>query len=471
MPTPSPDEMAFLPAVELARLVARKEVSPVEAVTLFLERIERLDGKLNSVVTLDAERALAVAREQESVAGTEGAPPLLGVPILVKDLAMTAGLRTTYGTATLAAFVPGVDDTHIGRLRQAGLIVLGKTNVPEWGTLAFTESALLGPCRNPWDLARTPGGSSGGAAAAMAAGLTPVAHGSDGAGSIRIPASNCGLFGLKPSRGRITKAPLYGDGLLGFGTPAALSRYVADAAALVDAMRGYEPGDPYWAPDPRHPYVEDVRRDPPQLRIGLVDTAPWATFDACALVALQEAAALFERLGHTVEEAALPIDDRLRRDFQIAWTAALAANPIDHTTFEPYNAAIAQSARGYSAAQLLQATASLQQRSCAIVQASSAYDAVCCPTLTRPPLEIGELAGLDARALTDALAGYIGLTPLANVTGQPSMSLPVHWTEQEHPLPMGVMVTGRPADEATLFQLAGQVERATDWAARRPPVS
>jgi amidase len=464
-----PDNLAFAPAVELARLVADRALSPVETVTLFSNRIARFDGELNSVVTLDAERALAAAREQERLAGTKDAPPFLGIPILIKDLNLTEGLRTTCGTATMANFVPSFDEAHIAKLRRAGFLILGKTNVPEWGTLPFTESALLGPCRNPWDLAHTPGGSSGGAAAAMAAGLTPVAHGSDGAGSIRMPASNCGVFGLKPARGRITKAPLYGDGLMGFSTPGPITRHVIDAAALLDVMRGYELGDPYWTPDPPRPYVEQARTDPPPLRIGLVNTAPWATFEATTLTALGQAAQLFTQLGHNVEPCTLPVSERMLHEFQIVWSAGVATNPADHTTFEPLNAEFAQQGMTVSAASLLQTRMSLQQQSYAIVRASAGFDVVCCPTLARPPLKIGELADLGGQAMLDALAGYMALAPIANITGLPAMSLPLHWTEAG--LPVGVMVMGRPADETTLFQLAGQVQRAQDWSTRRPPIS
>lgn len=464
-----PDDLAFVPAVQLAQLVADRAVSPVEAVTLFCDRIDRLDGELNSVVTLDAERALATARQQERLAGTEGAPPFLGIPILIKDLTLTKGLRTTYGTATMASFIPDIDEEHVAKLRRAGFIILGKTNVPEWGTLPFTESALLGPCRSPWDPAHTPGGSSGGAAAAMAAGLIPVAHASDGAGSIRIPASNCGVLGLKPARGRVTKAPLYGEGLMSFGVVGPIARHTVDAAALLDVLRGYHPGDPHWAPDPPQPYAIQASIDPPRLRVGLVDTAPWATFEATTLTALQRAASLFEELGHLVEPCALPLSERLPLDFQAAWSAGLAANPAEHATFEPFNAQIARSGAQISAARLLQVKASLEQQSSAIVRASMAFDVVCCPTLTRPPLKVGELAGLHEQAMLDALAGYLALAPVPNITGQPAMSLPLHWTDDE--LPVGVMVIGRPADEATLLQLAGQVQRAQDWAARRPRVS
>jgi amidase len=464
------DSLAFRPAVELAGLVARREVSPVDVVGLFAERIERLDGRLNSVVTLDAERALALAKQQEALAGTDAAPPFLGVPILVKDLTMTAGLRTTSGNKALADHVPDFDDAHVTSLRTAGFVVLGKTNVPEWGTLPITESALLGPCRNPWNPEFTPGGSSGGAAAAAAAGLTPVAHGSDGAGSIRIPASNCGLFGIKPSRGRVTKAPLYGDGPVSFSTAGPLARTVADAAALLDVLRGPVHGDPFWAPEPDRPYAEDARQDPPRLHIGLVEAAPWAPYSPVAEEALRVAAELFERLGHRVEPCTLPLKDRLRRDFRTAWTVGLAANPVPPQTFEPYNAELARRGLELRAVDLLDATTSLQQQAAAIVQATNAFDAVCLPTLTGRTLRVGALASLlddPDRTLTE-LEGYVGLTPVANITGQPSMALPLH---TDGDLPFGVTVTGRPADESTLFRLAGQTERATGWPSARPPVS
>lgn len=465
------DELAFAPAVTLARLVSERRVSPVELVELFLQRIERFDGALNSIVTLDAEGALRAARAALASAGGDQAPPFAGVPIAVKDLHLTEGLRTTFGTRSLAGFVPDFDEEHVARIRRAGFIVVGKTNVPELGTLPFTESELLGPCRSPWDLARTPGGSSGGAAAALAAGLVPVAHGSDGAGSIRIPASNCGLVGLKPARGRVSNAPLFGDLAGGLTTAGALARHVVDAAGLLDAMRGYAAGDPHWAPEPARPYVDEISTDPGRLRVGLVTTSPLATFGADAVAAAEAAARLLEDLGHCVEPFELPVGERLRHDFETVWAAGLAALPVDEATLEPFNAALARRGRQQSAAGFLQALTSLQAQSRVIVGASLAYDVVACPTLTRPPLRVAELAGLggDAQAMLDALAGYVGFAPVANITGQPAVSLPLHASGEG--LPVGVMFTGRPADEATLFRLAAQLERATGWAARRPPVS
>lgn len=462
------ETLLFSPAVELARLVGERAVSPVELTELALRRIEALDDRLNSVVTVDPDGALAAARAGERAAGTPDAPPLLGVPVAIKDLHLTAGLRTTFGTASLAGFVPDVDEESVARIRRAGCVVLGKTNVPELGTLPVTEPVLHGPCRNPWEPTRTPGGSSGGAAAAVAAGLLPVAHGSDGAGSLRIPASNCGLVGLKPTRGRVSHGPLQGDGGFGLGSIGPVARYTADAAALLDAMRGYADGDPYWAPDPDRPFRAEVDRDPPPLRVGMVTAARLFTFSPGAVAVVEDAAALLEELGHRVESFALPVDEAFRNSFETVWAARLAAAPVDPSGFEPYNAALAERGRSFDAVAVLRAIQALQLASRRIVGESSRFDVVIFPTLTRPPLAIGELDGLDLSATLDALVGYVGYAPVANVTGQPSVSLPLGEVDG---LPLGVTATGRPGDEATLLALSGQLERATGWPDRRPVIS
>lgn len=459
--------LAFAPAVELARMVRAKEVSPVELVDGCLDRIERLDGRLNSIVTVD-ERARDTARAAEARAGEEDTPAFHGVPIAVKDLHLTEGLRTTFGTSSLAQFVPTFDEENVRRIRGAGFVILGKTNVPELGSVSVTESRLLGPCRNPWDTTRTPGGSSGGAAAALAAGLVPVSHGSDGGGSIRIPAAHCGVFGLKPARGRISHAPLFGDRLAGLGTTGPISRHVEDAAALLDVMAGYVPGDPYWAPPPARPFVEETRTDPHVLRIGLVTTWPLTDFHPDAVAATQSAARLLEDLGHRVEEVGLPVDPGVVEHFKVVWTAGVAAAPIDPATLEPFNAGLHERGQAHSAARLLQAVTALQLVARDIVHASLPYDVVVSPTMSEPPLPIGTMDGLAVDARFDRETAYVGLTPLANITGQPSMNLPLGWSDAG--LPLGVMATGRPGDEATLLRLAGQVQRHADWSVHRPPV-
>ena len=261
-------DLAFLPATEQARLVREGHVSSVELAELYLERIARIDPELNSFVTVRGEEALDDARAADAA---RDAAPFRGVPIAIKDLTATAGIRTTYSSRAFADNIPDFDTAVVRRLREAGFVILGKTNTPEFGTVAFTESELNGATRNPWNPERTPGGSSGGAAAALAAGLVPLAHGTDGGGSIRIPASCCGVFGLKPSRGRVSTAPF--SSLEGLSTSGPITRSVADAAALLDVLAGYEPGDPWWAPPPERPFAEEPGAPVGRLRIAVTADA------------------------------------------------------------------------------------------------------------------------------------------------------------------------------------------------------
>lgn len=467
------DDLAFASACELARRVRDGELSPVEIVDGYLERIERLNGQLGSYVALAPERARQEARAAEARVGGAEALPFDGVPIGVKDLQCTQDVTTTFGTASMADFIPDVDEEHVARLRRAGFIVLGKTNVPEWGTVPVTESRLHGPARNPWDLERTPGGSSGGAAAGLAAGLMPVAHGSDGAGSIRIPASHCGLVGLKPSRGRVSLAPLFGDKLAGLVTPGVLARHVEDAAAVLDVMRGYAAGDPYWAPEPDRPYAVEAATDPGRLRLGLVTSTPIAELGAENVAATEAAARLLENLGHTVEPLELPVPAELTDPFKVLWQSGIAALPVEPEELEAFNAHHLRQGRATGAHELMRAISSLQAASRTIVRTSLTYDAVISPTMAQPPVPLGAFADLDPDPAFGAAADHVGLTPVANITGQPSLSLPLGWTvtSPAPDLPLGVMVTGRPADEATLLRLAGQLESAVGWTADRPPMA
>jgi amidase len=284
--------LAFESALEQAELIRRRELSSEELVRLYLERIEALDPQLNAFVTVCAEQALAEARSPRP-------GPFSGVPLPIKDLTDTQGIRTTRSSRAFAEDVPDFDAAVVGRLRGAGFVVLGKTNTPEFGLIPLTHSELNGTCRNPWDISRTPGGSSGGAAAAVAAGLAPAAHGSDGGGSIRIPASCCGLYGLKPSRGRVSPAP-YGD-LYGLSSSGSITRTVADTAALLDVIAGNEPGDPYLCPPPARPFLDEVGAEPGRLRIAVTTTPPLDTeVDPICATAAREAAELLASLGHEV---------------------------------------------------------------------------------------------------------------------------------------------------------------------------
>ncbi|MFO7573005.1 MAG: amidase, partial [Gaiellaceae bacterium] len=423
---------------------------------------------LNAYVTVRAEEALAEARAAD--AAPSGAP-FHGVPIAIKHLTPTAGARTTFSSRAYAEFVPDFDMAVVRRIREAGFVIIGKTNTPEFGTTAFTESELNGATRNPWSLDRTPGGSSGGAAAALAAGLTPIAHGSDGGGSIRIPASCCGVFGMKPSRGRISSAPF--GSLEGLATAGPLSRSVRDAAALLDVMTGYEPGDPWWAPPPDRPFADEVDEPAGRLRIAVTRDPPISTPVApeCS-EALDAAAELLSELGHDVVERTPPWRDAdLVHTFITVWQVGPALQPIDDPALmTPLNRGLVESARACSAADYARAVAALQALARRIVTFWGEHDVVLTPTLALPPVPIGwqeAVAGPIEQLLRNA--EFTPFTAVVNLTGQPAISLPLYWSAEG--LPIGVHAIGPPAGDAVLLRLAAQLEQARPWADRRPPVS
>lgn len=460
------DELAFATALDLAARLRAGDVSSVEVTELYLERIERLDPELNAYVTVDADRALAAAR-----APAEG--PFSGVPIPIKDLTSTAGLRTTFSCRPFAEHVPDFDAAVVRRIRDAGFVILGKTNTPELGTIAMTESELNGDCRNPWDRTRTPGGSSGGAAAALAAGLCPVAHGSDGGGSIRTPASCCGLVGLKPSRGRVSPAP-FGSGSLGLGTSGPIARTVRDAAALLDVMAGPEPGDSYFAPPPERPFLAEADAAQGRLRIAVTADPPSPVpVDPTCVAALESAARLLEELGHDVFERMPPWQtDEVIVHFIRVWQVGPATSGVDDLSqLEPINRMLAESARTTPSPQHASSIMELQQIARRTVSFWNDVDVVVTPTLALQPVPIGwTWKGTDGdphRAFA-AQTLFTPFTPLVNVTGQPAMSLPLSWSEGG--LPIGVQLIGRPFGEATLIRLASQLEQARPWHDRRPPI-
>lgn len=460
-------ELAFLPALEQARLVREREVASTELVALSLERIERLDPSLNAFVTVCGELALESARACDA---TPSESPFHGAPIAVKDLAATAGIRTTYSSRAYAEYVPDFDSAVVRRLREAGFVIVGKTNTPEFGTVAVTESDLNGATRNPWNVELTPGGSSGGAAAAVAAGLVPIAHATDGGGSIRIPASCCGLFGLKPSRGRVSSAPF--GSLEGLSTAGPLTRSVADAAALLDVLAGYEPGDPYWAPPPERPFAITAQERPPRLRVAITSTPPVDTpVDAECMRALDDAATLLADLGHDVQEATPPWrEPDLFRHFIAVWQVGPALHPVDPELMTPLNRGLVESAAATSSADYARAVASLQLLARRIVGFWSETDIVLTPTLALPPVPIGWQNEVDD-PIEQLLRNteFTPFTAVANLTGQPAMSLPLHWSQAG--VPIGVQAIGPPAGDALLLSLAAEIEAARPWADRRPPVS
>ncbi len=463
-PRPLSDELAFSSALELAARVRAREVTPVELVELYLERIERIDPQLNAFVTVDPDGALARAREPLS-------GPFAGVPIPIKDLSETAGLRTTYSCRAFADNVPQWDSGAVRRLRTAGFVVIGKTNTPEFGTIAVTESELNGACRNPWDLTRTPGGSSGGAAAAVAAGLAPVAHGSDGGGSIRNPASCCGLVGLKASRGRVSPAPV-NAGLLGLGTQGALTRTVRDTAALLDVLAGAEPGDFFEAPAPERPFAEEPGRPPGRLRVAVTTTPPVdVTVHPDCAAAASACAAVLEELGHEVCDAAPPWrDEDVVPDFLIVWQAWTSLWPVDRRHVEPIDRALMEDAAATSSTRLTHAVARLQDLARRVILFWNDVDVVVTPTLALPPVPVGwAFDGTDdPRTQFARFIDFTPFTPLVNVTGQPAISLPLGESDG---VPVGVQLIGPSNGEALLLRLAAQVEEARPWADRRPPVA
>jgi amidase len=461
-------ELAFASALEQADLVRSRDVSPVELVTGYVERIDGLNPRLNAYVTVCGDEALAEARRAEAATGE--LPAFHGVPLPIKELTDTAGIRTSYSSRAFAEHVPVADAAVVRRLREAGFIVIGKTNAPEFGSIPVTESELHGACRNPWNTELTPGGSSGGAAAAVAAGLAPAAHGTDGGGSIRIPASCCGLLGLKPARGRVSNAP-YVDGSLALGGSGPIARTVADAAALLDAMAGYEWGDPSWAPPPQRPFLEEVGTEPSRLRVALATAPPVdVPVDPACVRAAHEAAALLDDLGHHVDEATPDWrSDEFQPLFLRVWQTGPAMYPADPQLLEPLNRAFVERAHETSSVEYGQAVMRLQ-RSCRPILAFWAdYDIVLTPTLALPPVPIGWLfEGDDPWHWIDRAIRFTPFTPLVNVLGLPAVSLPLSQTDDGAPI--GVQLIGRPADEATLLRVSAQVERARPWRDRRPPV-
>ena len=464
-------------ALEQAAAVRAGELSAAELVEASLGAIDRRNGEVNAVVTVVDERA----RQEAARVPAGDERPLAGVPIVVKDLTqLTEGVRTTFGSEALADFVPRFDTALVRKLRAAGAIMVGKTNTPELGILPTTEPRLFGPTRNPWDTSRTSGGSSGGSAAAVAAGMTAFAHGSDGGGSIRIPASCCGLVGLKPSRGRISNAPLVpspsaisGDGFLTWT--------VADTALGLDVGAGYEWGDMSWPPPPGGRFADAASREPGRLRVGFTTVAPnGVDVHPECVAATQQAAKLLESLGHDVEEAAPAWDAQQFIDtFVTVWITelgttvrnlgSLAGHPLDLERLEPLTRAMHDAAHETTAVEAFAALTRLRAFSRAVVGWWAEHDVLLTPTLAQPPLELGSLEPDRGEPVLSVLTGksaaFVPFTPPLNVTGQPAVSLPLH--QSADGLPIGVQLVGPPAGEELLLSLAGQLEQAAPWSDRR----
>jgi len=438
-------------------------VSARELAEETIARIEATNPELNFLVTDCFEQALATEPRDG---------PFGGVPMLVKDLNETAGVRTTFSSRAFADYVPAADSAVVRRIKDAGFIVLGKSNTPEFGSTCVTESVLNGACRNPWDPERTPGGSSGGAAAAVAAGVMPLAHGSDGGGSIRIPASCCGLFGIKPSRGRVSPAP-YVSGSLELSQSGPLSVSVRDAAAFLDALAGYEPGDAHWATPPERPFLDEVGADPGRLRIAFTAEPPIPfDVDPRVVAVARDAADALAALGHEVVDGGPQwSDETLLSGFAKLWQVGPALFPVaDPALLEPLNRELARVAHETSSVVFAQAVAGLQRLARRIVSFWNDVDIVLTPGLAKLPVPIGWIFEPDDPWEQFRRGGeFTPFTPIVNITGQPAATVPFGVVDG---LPVGVQLIGPPAGEAMLFRLAAQLEEAHPWAERlAAPVS
>jgi amidase len=464
-----------LTALEQAAAVRAREVSPTELVEHFLARIEALDAGIGAFITVTADQARAAAtRADQAVVDGTDLPSLHGVPTAIKDLNNTAGVRTTFGSAVLADFVPDVDDAVVIALRDAGTISLGKTNTPEFGFPCYTDNDVVGPARCPWDPALLAGGSSGGAAAAVAAGLLPFAQGSDGGGSIRIPAGINGLFGIKPSRGRVSNGP-YNSEVTALGVQGPLARTVRDAAAMLDAMAGPVTGDPFWAPPPPagESFLGYADRPPGRLRIGryLDSGMPGAELDPEVRAAFEDASALLASLGHEVEDLpAPPLTEGVFPAFEVVWALSGTTLPVPEAAvprLRPLTRFLRERGLGLSARDAMEAMFTLRLFSRRFLQATAGYDVLLSPICTLTPRPVGWFDGDgDGAADFERQKRYAAFPAVYNVTGQPAVSMPLWWTASG--LPIGTMLVGRPADEATLISLAAQMEEARPWAHRHP---
>jgi len=495
----TPDDYDRHDGLGLAELVARGEVTPAELCEEAIRRAESLNPRLNAIVT----PMYDIGRKTASGPLEDG--PFRGVPFLLKDILHAwAGVPMSHGSAALRDYVPDYDSEIVRRFRAAGLVVLGKTNTPEFALMGVTEPEAFGPTRNPWNPEYTPGGSSGGSAAAVAAGIVPLASATDGGGSIRIPAACCGLFGLRPSRGRVPVGPAQAEVWDGASSDHVLTRTVRDSAAMLDAIRGPDDGAPYRVAPPERPYLEEVRRDPGHLRIGFNTTSPLGldVHPECVR-AVEETAQLLEDLGHRAEPAAPDVDGPgLAKSYMTMYFGQVAADIRELIErvgrgptlggLEPATRALGLLGQTVSAGDYVAAKRRWNDFGRAMGTFYRSYDLYLTPTLAQPPARIGELQPSTAERFATRVINALGLgrvllasgvvdklaseglsrtpfTQLANLAGLPAMSLPLHWTADG--LPCGVQFIAPMADEATLFRLAGQLEQARPWFDRRPDMS
>jgi amidase len=486
------DEFSAYDAVGLSELVRKGEVQPAELVEAVIQRIELVNPKLNAVILKMYDEAREVAKREYagSARSRRAGRGFGGVPFLLKDvLAEYQGTPFHEGSRGIKGYVSKIDSELVRRQKAGGLIIVGKTNTPEFAQLPTTEPQLTGPTANPWNPALMAGGSSGGAAAAVASRIVPMAHGNDGGGSIRIPASCCGVFGLKPTRARNPVGPLFGDGLSTLACEHALTRTVRDSAALLDVTSGPELGDPYWAPPRERMYLKEVNRDPGRLKIGFLLSVPegWndeTGFDPDCEAAVRDAARLCGELGHEVEEIA-PKDlsyPELYRVFGSLWVCLLGRfvayweaelgkkltqDQLEPTTWAAYQLGLKRTGADYLGAL---ERAQRFSRKLARWYHEGGYDMLLTPTMRIRPTRLGsfEPSPDDPLRVARLARAFGAFTSVCNMTGQPAMSVPLYWSQDN--IPIGVQFAARFGDEGGLFRLAAQLERARPWADRKPPV-
>lgn len=489
-------EYADLDGLGLAELVKKKDVSPEELCEAAIQKIEAVNPEINAVVATMYDKA------RQSI--KEGLPegPFTGVPFLLKDLlAAYAGVPMTNGSKAYKNYIPTEDSELVKRFKKSGLVTLGKTNCPEFGLMGYTEPELHGATRNPWNTNHTPGGSSGGSAAAVASGMVPIASGGDGGGSIRIPASCCGLFGMKPTRGRVPTGPDYGELWQGAVSEHIISRSVRDSAAMLDATQGTDTGAPYIIPEPETPYLQEVEKDPGRLTIAFNTVSPVGTeVDPDYIKAVEDTAKMLEKMGHTVEEARPDIDGRaLAKSYMTLYYGEIAADLVELESILGRKATAADVeittwsmgmlGRTFSAGDFVKGKREWGTASRIMGRFHETYDVYITPTIAHPPAKIGELKPKAADVVLMKIVNTLRLgklvkatgmaeqmavesltktpfTQLANFTGQPAMSVPLHSTPDG--LPCGIQFIGRFADEATLFRLAGQLEKESPWFNKHP---
>lgn len=461
-------DLAFTPALKLAQFIRNKEISPLEITQIYLDRIEKFNPQLGSFFYVASDSALADAQAKTEMLAKiqepSELPPFFGVPTAIKDLNPVLGMPCSYGVAAIKDKMAEYDEVIVTKMRGAGFIILGKTATSQVGSLPYTEPPGFPPSRNPWHLDHTTGGSSGGAAGALAGGLCAIAQGNDGGGSIRIPSACCGLIGIKPARGRVSYAPI-GDYQNGIATNGTISRTVADGAALLDVISGYVTGDPYWLNNPEIPFSEIIKQEGKPLRIAFSTHIPNLTQTSAEYKEMiKQMAQNLEGLGHTVIEAC-PDVSPLVEPFKRIWESGVPYTGFPLEVLSPLNQYLAK--QSGSAGAYLQAVTQMQIISRSIVGFFESFDVLLLPVFSHPPIKIGEWADLTPSETVDRVVNWIAPCPLANATGLPAMALPTGNVDQNG-LPMSFQLIGKPTDEATLLQLATQLEQAQFCRVDRP---